>query len=180
MRTPPRGDDSPALERPDWRQLDRWHRSNLNTGAAARPLDGPSDRGSSFERHYRHTPEVDHVGGWALVAAVFVMYAVAARRLDRLSITAPIVLVVAGTVLGAGYLDVLPANLSTESVRLLTELDARADPLRRRVDRSVTTGRERRRAPTATARNRTPADDRARRRGRSDRGSVDLVARGGV
>ena len=62
------------------------------------------------------------MGGWALVAAVFVMYAVAARRLDRLSITAPIVLVVAGTVLGAGYLDVLPANLSTESVRLLTEL----------------------------------------------------------
>ena len=62
------------------------------------------------------------MGGWALVAAVFVVYAVAARRLDRLSITAPIVLVVAGTVLGAGYLDVLPANLSTESVRLLTEL----------------------------------------------------------
>ncbi len=57
-----------------------------------------------------------------MVAAVFVMYAVAARRLDRLSITAPIVLVVAGTVLGASYLDVLPANPSTESVRLLTEL----------------------------------------------------------
>jgi sodium/hydrogen antiporter len=62
------------------------------------------------------------VGGWALVALVFVLYAVAARRLDRLSVTAPIVLVVAGTVLGAGYLDVLPANVSTESVRLVTEL----------------------------------------------------------
>jgi NhaP-type Na+/H+ or K+/H+ antiporter len=62
------------------------------------------------------------VGGWALVALVLVVYAVAARRLDRLSITAPIVLVVAGTVLGAGYLAVLPANVSTESVRLVTEL----------------------------------------------------------
>ena len=62
------------------------------------------------------------MGGWALVALVFVCYAVAARRLDRLSVTAPIVLVAAGTVLGAGYLDVLPANPSTESVRLVTEL----------------------------------------------------------
>ena len=43
------------------------------------------------------------MGGWALVAAVFVVYALAARRLDRLSITAPIVLVAAGTVLGAGF-----------------------------------------------------------------------------
>ena len=32
------------------------------------------------------------MGGWALVALVFVCYAVAARRLDRLSVTAPIVL----------------------------------------------------------------------------------------
>jgi sodium/hydrogen antiporter len=62
------------------------------------------------------------MGGWAVVALVFVVYAVVARRLDRLSITAPIVLVAAGTVLGAGYLDVLPANVTTESIRLLTEL----------------------------------------------------------
>ena len=62
------------------------------------------------------------MGGWAVVALVFVVYAVVARRLDRLSVTAPIVLVAAGTVLGAGYLDVLPANVSTESIRLLTEL----------------------------------------------------------
>ena len=60
--------------------------------------------------------------GWAFVALVFAIYAVAARRLERLSITAPIVLVVAGTVLGAGYLDVLPANVTTESIRLITEL----------------------------------------------------------
>ena len=61
------------------------------------------------------------MGGWALVALVFVCYAVAARRLDRLSVTAPIVLVAAGTALGAGFLDVLPANPNTETVRLVTE-----------------------------------------------------------
>jgi sodium/hydrogen antiporter len=57
-----------------------------------------------------------------LVALVFVVYAVLARRMDRLSITAPLVLVAAGTVLGAGFLDVLPANVSTEAIRLVTEL----------------------------------------------------------
>ena len=62
------------------------------------------------------------MGGWAFVALVFAVYAVVARRLDRLSVTAPIVLVVAGAALGAGYLDVLPANVSTESIRLVTEL----------------------------------------------------------
>jgi NhaP-type Na+/H+ or K+/H+ antiporter len=62
------------------------------------------------------------VGGWTLVALVFVAYAIAAHRLDRLSITAPIVLVAAGTVLGAGFVDVLPANPKTETVRLVTEL----------------------------------------------------------
>jgi len=62
------------------------------------------------------------MGGWAVVALVFAVYAVLARRLDRLSITAPVVLVLAGTVLGAGYLDVLPANVTTESIRLVTEL----------------------------------------------------------
>jgi hypothetical protein len=62
------------------------------------------------------------VGSWSLVVLVFVVYAVAARRLEHCSVTAPVVLVAAGTVLGAGYLDVLPANVSTESVRLVTEL----------------------------------------------------------
>ena len=62
------------------------------------------------------------MGGWAVVAAVFVVYAVVAGRLDRLSITAPIVLVAVGTLLGASYIDVLPANPSTESVRLVASL----------------------------------------------------------
>lgn len=62
------------------------------------------------------------MGGWTLVALVFVGYSLVARRLDRLSVTAPIVLVVAGTVLGAGFLDVLPGSPGTESIRLVTEL----------------------------------------------------------
>ncbi len=62
------------------------------------------------------------MGGWTLVALIFVGYALAARRLDRLSITAPIVLIVAGAVLGSAYIDVLPANPETETIRLLTEL----------------------------------------------------------
>jgi NhaP-type Na+/H+ or K+/H+ antiporter len=62
------------------------------------------------------------MGGWAVVGIVFVCYSLVAHRLDRFSITAPIVLVVAGAVLGAAYLDVLPANPETETIRLLTEL----------------------------------------------------------
>lgn len=62
------------------------------------------------------------MGGWVLVGLVFIAYAVVAGRLDRLSISAPIVLVAAGIVLGAGFLDVLPANPTTETVRLITEL----------------------------------------------------------
>ena len=62
------------------------------------------------------------MGGWTCIALVLAVYAVAARRLDRLSITAPIVMVAVGTVLGAGFLDVLPANVTTEAVRLVTDL----------------------------------------------------------
>ena len=62
------------------------------------------------------------MGGWTCIALVLAVYTVAARRLDRLSITAPIVMVAVGTVLGAGYLDVLPANVTTEAVKLVTEL----------------------------------------------------------
>ena len=75
------------------------------------PIPGESSPGRVLS-----TGEGD-VGGWTCITLVLQLHAVGARRLDRLSITAPIVLVVAGTVLGAGYLDVLPANLSAESVR---------------------------------------------------------------
>jgi sodium/hydrogen antiporter len=62
------------------------------------------------------------MGGWTVVGMVLVAYAVMARRLDRWSITAPIVVMAAGTALGAGYLDVLPANPETETIRLVTSL----------------------------------------------------------
>lgn len=76
--------------------------------------------------------------GWAIVAAMFAAYALVARWLDRLSITAPMVLVLGGAVLGAGYLNVLPANVNSGSIRLVTELtlalilfaDASTVPLR--------------------------------------------------
>lgn len=45
-----------------------------------------------------------------------------ARRRDRLSITAPIVLVLGGTALGTGYVYVLPGNVSSGSIRTVTEL----------------------------------------------------------
>ncbi len=62
------------------------------------------------------------MGGWSLVGLVFIGYALAARRLDRLSISAPIVMVVAGALLGAGFLAVLPANPDADTIRLVTEL----------------------------------------------------------
>ncbi len=78
------------------------------------------------------------MGGWTLVALVFLGYALLARRLDRWSITAPIVMVLAGALLGAGYLDVLPVVPETEPIKLVTELtlalilfaDASTVPLR--------------------------------------------------
>ena len=62
------------------------------------------------------------MGGWTLVVLVFACYALAANRLDRLSITAPVVLVVAGTLLGSGFLDVLPSSPGTHPIKLVTEL----------------------------------------------------------
>jgi len=62
------------------------------------------------------------VGGWTIVAVVLVGYALVARVFDRWSITAPIVLVACGTLLGSAFLDLLPANPKSESVRLLIEL----------------------------------------------------------
>ncbi len=109
------------------------------------------------------------MGGWALVAAVFVVYAVgrpparsvvdhrtdragrrghgARRRLSRRA---------------AGQPDHRDRSGSLTELTLALILFADASTVQLR------TGRERRRAPTATARHRTPVDDRARRRGSSD------------
>jgi NhaP-type Na+/H+ or K+/H+ antiporter len=57
-----------------------------------------------------------------IALGVFALYALVAGRLDRWSITAPIVLVAAGIVLGEGGLQVLHVTAGAESVKLLAEL----------------------------------------------------------
>src|SRR5208282_2792440 len=57
-----------------------------------------------------------------VLAAVFVAYALVASRLDRWWITAPMVFVCAGLVLGPFALAILPFSLSSETVLTVTEL----------------------------------------------------------
>ena len=102
------------------------------------------------------------MGGWAFVAVVFVGYALAARRLDRLSITAPIVLVV-----GRGRARRrLPRRAAGQHQQRVDppghRADPGADPLRRRVHRAAPGGSGRRAPPAPPARHRAPADDGAR------------------
>ncbi|HEY5247305.1 MAG TPA: sodium:proton antiporter [Dermatophilaceae bacterium] len=60
--------------------------------------------------------------GLTILAVVFALYALVAGRLDRLSITAPMVFVVAGAVLGPGGTDLLKVSLSNETGLALTEI----------------------------------------------------------
>jgi len=62
------------------------------------------------------------VSGIVLLIAVFVLYALVASRLDRLSITAPMVFVVAGVLLGRSVTDQLHLSLTSEPVLLAVEL----------------------------------------------------------
>ncbi len=62
------------------------------------------------------------MSGLVVFAAVVVIYAVVASKLDQWWITAPMVFVVAGTVLGHGALDVLPVSLSSKTMLVITEL----------------------------------------------------------
>jgi NhaP-type Na+/H+ or K+/H+ antiporter len=62
------------------------------------------------------------VAGIALVLALVALYAASARRLDRLSVTGAMVFTGAGLLLGAEFLDILPAAIETESVKLLAEV----------------------------------------------------------
>jgi sodium/hydrogen antiporter len=57
-----------------------------------------------------------------IALGVFAAYALVAGRLDRWSVSAPIVLVSSGIVLGEGGLKVLHITAAAESVRLLAEL----------------------------------------------------------
>ena len=60
-------------------------------------------------------------GGAVALAAVLV-YALVAGRLDRWSVTAPLVLVTVGTVLGESCLGVLHVTAGAESIKVLAEL----------------------------------------------------------
>jgi len=57
-----------------------------------------------------------------ILTSVFVVYALVASRLDRLSITAPMVFVVAGVLLGRSVTDQLHLSLTSEPVLLIVEL----------------------------------------------------------
>jgi sodium/hydrogen antiporter len=61
-------------------------------------------------------------GGIAVVLALVAVYAAGARKLDRMSVTGAMVFTVAGLLLGAEVLDILPATIETESVKLLAEV----------------------------------------------------------
>ena len=60
--------------------------------------------------------------GLTVFAIIAVAYTLAASKLDRWWISAPMVFVAAGTILGPGVLDVLPASPSDKTVLTITEL----------------------------------------------------------
>ena len=62
------------------------------------------------------------MSGLTALAVVVVAYALVASKLDRWWITAPMVFVAAGAILGPGGLDVLLISLSSETVLTITEL----------------------------------------------------------
>jgi len=62
------------------------------------------------------------MSGVVIFAGVAVVYALVASRLDRWSVTAPLVFVAAGGLLGPAGFDVFDAQPSSEAVRLVAEL----------------------------------------------------------
>jgi sodium/hydrogen antiporter len=62
------------------------------------------------------------MSGLTVLAVVFVAYALIAARLDRWRITAPMVFVAAGLILGPHALGILPFSLSSTTVLTITEL----------------------------------------------------------
>lgn len=62
------------------------------------------------------------MSGLTILAVVFVLYALLAGRLDRLSVTAPMVFVVVGAILGPGGADLLKVSLSNETTLAITEI----------------------------------------------------------
>ena len=62
------------------------------------------------------------MSGLTALAVLVVVYTLMASKLDRWWITAPMVFVAAGTILGAGVLNVVPFSLSSETILTITEL----------------------------------------------------------
>jgi NhaP-type Na+/H+ or K+/H+ antiporter len=62
------------------------------------------------------------MGGLTVLAAMVVAYTLMASKLDRWWISAPIVFVAAGAVLGPGGLNALPFAVGSETIRTITEL----------------------------------------------------------
>lgn len=62
------------------------------------------------------------MSGLTVLAAVFVAYALVASRLDQWWISAPMVFVAAGLILGPHVSSILPFSLSGEALRTVTEL----------------------------------------------------------
>ncbi|MGB7806517.1 MAG: cation:proton antiporter [Actinomycetota bacterium] len=60
--------------------------------------------------------------GVAILSGVFVLYALMASRLDRLSISAPMVFVFTGVILGSGVTDLIDISLTSEPVLLVVEV----------------------------------------------------------
>ena len=60
--------------------------------------------------------------GLVVVGVVFVLYALGASRIERASLSAPMVLVAAGIVVGPAALDVLPGTRTSEPYLVLAEL----------------------------------------------------------
>lgn len=60
--------------------------------------------------------------GVAILSGVFVLYALMASQFDRLSITAPMVFVLTGVMLGSGVTDLIDLSLTSEPVLLVVEV----------------------------------------------------------
>src|ERR1039457_2604419 len=66
--------------------------------------------------------EEGSMSGLTVLAVILVAYAVVASKLDRWWITAPMVFVVAGAVLGPKGLNVLPVPVGSKTILTITEL----------------------------------------------------------
>jgi NhaP-type Na+/H+ or K+/H+ antiporter len=64
----------------------------------------------------------ERMSGITILAAVFALYALPAGRLDRLSITAPMVFVAVGAILGPGASGLLQVSFSSETTLAITEI----------------------------------------------------------